>query len=947
VALAESGLKAMALSKLKLGSLVLLAAGLVAVWAGVVGHRLPAAAREEPKIAASEGPADTPPATVWPEGATVKGRIVDHRGAPVAKAEVLLLGEERVIVEAERRTWFLVNGGKDRPAPPSTKTDANGEFTIERKKGPADRLLVIADDPLMWVVPRKSLVQDGDVAIKLPSPVSILARCNLPGKAPRQPVLIQLQQLDGGDWDADSLRFHFSSSEVKNPGETLFEHLPPGRYVVERYQQTGTGRKVGMFNCDRQLVSVGPGRPASVRFERGAGRPVTGRVRGLEGADLRYAYVSIHYPGPEEHLGKDGRRGRMITGFDSIPITSDGRFKTDPMPPGRYQLSVFAVRTSTPEWSVEEPDFAGDLAFTVPPGGDVPALEVRAKPRTRQARVPDTDYRVRVVDEAGEPVPAFQALLYTAGQGSSGWTDGGGGVAGLGQESMYRDADALYVLVRADGYAPAVARFEGAGRDALRRDEVTITLRRGRKVELRFRLPEGLAWPAGGLPEVYFGECEESVRMMRRPVNHRIPSDYNVFKLHPSGPGRFEVRLAADTPPVHVAVHLPGFLQHFEAGPFTLADVKDGALTVDVPRPASLDVRFDPGVGDPAGLPFNGVSFEVLRQVRGDEHLYVVTDSAASVRRELRLTDLAPGTYRIGVSTQSKTESKQPPGTTINPGLFHDTHRLVLEAGKSGRVDFRYAPFDPLEFRGPRTAVLHVRNPDGTPASDRELTVQYQFGHYGYLTVFAGRVPRSGDVTLRDLTDQATDYCPRQYAYGVNVGGRRVGTFGFTADGPTQEFEFRLPPGAGDPAPDVELRRVATGESVRLGSLRGKVVCLEFWATWCGPCQPAVAKLNAMSDGLNAAWKDKPAIVPVSVDAAPEMVRSHSLSRGWTRLDHFWAGPGEGVGFDGPAARAFVVNGVPEVILIGRDGRIVWRGHPLDTSGGRDLRSRIEAELKK
>jgi hypothetical protein len=51
--------------------------------------------------------------------------------------------------------------------------------------------------------------------------------------------------------------------------------------------------------------------------------------------------------------------------------------------------------------------------------------------------------------------------------------------------------------------------------------------------------------------------------------------------------------------------------------------------------------------------------------------------------------------------------------------------------------------------------------------------------------------------------------------------------------------------------------------------------------------------------------------------------------------------------FDAPAARAFVVWGVPHALLIGPDGRILWRGHPLNNAGGQNLQSRIEAELKK
>ena len=69
--------------------------------------------------------------------------------------------------------------------------------------------------------------------------------------------------------------------------------------------------------------------------------------------------------------------------------------------------------------------------------------------------------------------------------------------------------------------------------------------------------------------------------------------------------------------------------------------------------------------------------------------------------------------------------------------------------------------------------------------------------------------------------------------------------------------------------------------------------------------------------------------------------------RGWDGLEHYWTAGEKDKGFNSPPARAFVVSGVPEAILIGADGRIVWRGHPSDKRGGKDLRSRIEAELRK
>jgi thiol-disulfide isomerase/thioredoxin len=370
-------------------------------------------------------------------------------------------------------------------------------------------------------------------------------------------------------------------------------------------------------------------------------------------------------------------------------------------------------------------------------------------------------------------------------------------------------------------------------------------------------------------------------------------------------------------------------------------------LEIDVPRPASLEARFDPAANRADDLPFKGVTFQVLRQIQGDSYLEVATDNTSSIRPELRLTDLAPGNYLVSVGTQPKAEIKPAPGTEINPGAYRDRRKVVLRAGQSERVSFRYTPYDPNAFRGQRTAVVRVRMPDGTPAGARKMTVEYFDGHFGSLAIFSGVLPASGVVTLEGLTDRAPSAWPTERAYVVKVDDKQLGSFGFTRAEPTQEFEFQVAPAAGEMAPEVELVRLATGKPVRVISLRGKVVCLEFWATWCGPCQPAMAKLNELSRSRGASWKDRVALIPVSIDAAVTRVRPHALRRGWSSLEQYGAGQGTEAGFDAPAARAFGVFGVPEAILIGPDGRILWRGHPLDKSGGKDLQSRIEDALKK
>ena len=111
--------------------------------------------------------------------------------------------------------------------------------------------------------------------------------------------------------------------------------------------------------------------------------------------------------------------------------------------------------------------------------------------------------------------------------------------------------------------------------------------------------------------------------------------------------------------------------------------------------------------------------------------------------------------------------------------------------------------------------------------------------------------------------------------------------------------------------------RTGGGQSASLDDYRGKVVLLDFWATWCGVCREALPKVRQ----LQTVYGDSDfVLVSVSEDEDPNAWRSFVASRGMS-----WAQRFDG---DGSLAQRFQVNALPTYVLLGRDGQEVqrWEG---------------------
>lgn len=110
-------------------------------------------------------------------------------------------------------------------------------------------------------------------------------------------------------------------------------------------------------------------------------------------------------------------------------------------------------------------------------------------------------------------------------------------------------------------------------------------------------------------------------------------------------------------------------------------------------------------------------------------------------------------------------------------------------------------------------------------------------------------------------------------------------------------------------APDIELRTL-DGQQLRLSELRGQVVLLNFWATWCVPCRAEIPELNAMHHELSPRGFT---VLGVTTDDSASLVREFQQS---IRQDYRVALGEKSV------ASKYAVGGLPATFVIDREGRI-------------------------
>jgi thiol-disulfide isomerase/thioredoxin len=115
--------------------------------------------------------------------------------------------------------------------------------------------------------------------------------------------------------------------------------------------------------------------------------------------------------------------------------------------------------------------------------------------------------------------------------------------------------------------------------------------------------------------------------------------------------------------------------------------------------------------------------------------------------------------------------------------------------------------------------------------------------------------------------------------------------------------------------PPLEFTSLS-GEQVNLVNLKGKVVLIDFWATWCGPCRVVMPDLVETYKQYHDQGFE---IIGISLDKDKSQLEKYMQEMGITWQQYY-----DGLVWSNKIARRFGVRGIPHIVLVDKKGAVYF-----------------------
>lgn len=136
--------------------------------------------------------------------------------------------------------------------------------------------------------------------------------------------------------------------------------------------------------------------------------------------------------------------------------------------------------------------------------------------------------------------------------------------------------------------------------------------------------------------------------------------------------------------------------------------------------------------------------------------------------------------------------------------------------------------------------------------------------------------------------------------------------------------------GAGDAYDTItKVKKMGEDAETEIKHEQGQVWLLDFWATWCPPCQKPMQHNVDMLAKKKPEWENV-RIIGLSIDRDMDTLKNHVEKKEWGSVEHYWRNESD-------CSDVYSVRGVPCVMLINQQGKIVYKGHPASRNLEQDL----------